>query len=483
MSITLTELDDGRIIQRFGAVGTIPISGTYVGSPTAIEARIVNDGTSTEVVTWTVIDSAPSGGVFSGNLANVPQGGWYNIQVRFANDPATVDNGVNKVGVGILVGCIGQSNIYNWFAVGDGTLTPSPLIRKYYNGTQPNLGVKVKGWNTLPSSSSNGAISFANELVSIYGVPIGLLDHGWGGKALRPEADKSTNGNYWLNNAPGLVYSDFVNDAVSLGGLEFVVWIQGERDAQNAEDGSTKITYDMYRSGDPADPGLEYFITGRVRADIPNKSQYQSLPFFVVYLGSDTGTAIDDDWFDIRRAQLYVVENVADVYPGASMLDLPKADSLHYTAAGYTSLGLRCARAIAQSDGLSTYGYGPKITRATINGTDILLSVDHRSGTDFSSVGPYTGFKVYDGGIEVTPITASKNSASEIKLTLPSVPSGVVTVRYQYGAAPDVTAAVKDNSVLSLPLIHTGDVPVYSMQAGFYNANIGRVLISAGGSL
>ena len=82
MSITLTEgaatdYFDRRIFQR-DAVNlnrSLTIAGTHSGA-NSVEARIVDDGTSNEVVTWSVVDAAPGAGTWTGSIT-VPQGGWY----------------------------------------------------------------------------------------------------------------------------------------------------------------------------------------------------------------------------------------------------------------------------------------------------------------------------------------------------------------------------------------------------------------------
>jgi hypothetical protein len=78
-----------------------------------VEARVLQHGTNTAVVDWTRIDSTPGGGTFSGNLT-VPQGGWYNIEVQALDSAGSVigsSRGTNKWGVGMIILCIGQSNM------------------------------------------------------------------------------------------------------------------------------------------------------------------------------------------------------------------------------------------------------------------------------------------------------------------------------------------------------------------------------------
>src|SRR5690606_8394319 len=83
---------------------------------------------------WATIDSTPGGGTFSGNLT-IPQGGWYNIEVRAVDGSGTMiasSRGTNKWGVGMIILAIGQSNM-----VGMGhppfTVADSDLAVNYSN--------------------------------------------------------------------------------------------------------------------------------------------------------------------------------------------------------------------------------------------------------------------------------------------------------------------------------------------------------------
>src|SRR5690606_21105560 len=80
----------------------IEISGTYTGTPTAIEARW-NGGS------WATIDAAPAGGTFSGTLASQAKGQG-TLEVRHVDTPANVAS-QEYVGVGVILACLGQSNM------------------------------------------------------------------------------------------------------------------------------------------------------------------------------------------------------------------------------------------------------------------------------------------------------------------------------------------------------------------------------------
>ena len=190
-SISITGPADGAVYQRSGTSGPVTITGNYTGTPTSIQARVVQDGTSTEVVTWTTIVASPSGGAYSGTIT-APQGGWYNVQTRFSNDTSTSASSTHQVGVGVLVAFIGQSNAAHFFTEGTGT---------------PDTHVVVNtsnGWVKGPTGY--GAANFGNMLHTEFSVPIGLLNYGVGSTRLLSGGSGEPN---WLDLTAGKPYPVF----------------------------------------------------------------------------------------------------------------------------------------------------------------------------------------------------------------------------------------------------------------------------------
>ena len=102
MPITVTSPQSYQILQRNGAnVADIVISGTYSGTPTAIEA-------SFRLGAWQTIVATPAGGVYSGTLTAqaVGQG---TLTVRFTNDTSQAAQIIN-LGIGDVFLVAGQSN-------------------------------------------------------------------------------------------------------------------------------------------------------------------------------------------------------------------------------------------------------------------------------------------------------------------------------------------------------------------------------------
>ncbi|MBW2055556.1 MAG: hypothetical protein JRI29_07660, partial [Deltaproteobacteria bacterium] len=239
--IAVTDYENGRIFQRKGKSRDMVVSGTYTGRPVAIEARVVRHGASEEIMPWSVVDACPKNGIFLGKLGGVPQGGWYNIQVRFGKNHDVFSLGSHQWAVGMLVGCIGQSNMKEWFHTGT-NFKSHALLRKHTH----------KGWSE-PGIKGNAAIAFGNKLVERLGIPVGLLDYSVNGSGLRKEADWGMD--YWENTRPGSIYNRFLSGVTAAGGtLESVIWMQGEADAARGT-----VTEAEYKAS------LERFITTRVR--------------------------------------------------------------------------------------------------------------------------------------------------------------------------------------------------------------------------
>ena len=429
-SINLNDFANGRIFQRQHRSANIVVSGTYNAPMEAIEARVVKDGTAEAVVPWTVIDASPRNGIFVGTLSGVPQGGWYNLQVRSATHPEISSHGTRKWGVGILVACLGQSNMKEWFYTGT-DLEANPLLRRF----------NEKGWSKL-GRQGNAAIAFGNKIIERLGIPLGLLDYSKNGSGLRKEADWGTG--YWEDTATGSIYNRFVSGVSEAGGaIEFVIWIQGEADAARGT-----VTEKEYAAS------LESFITHQVRADITNGSDFDDLPFLIVMMIKRPGGK-DKPHQAIRNAQKHVTESVKDSYLAATTLDLKNHGRQHLTSKAYISLGHRVAQTILHLLGEETYHRGPTVTHVTqINSRTIDIRIQHNGGSDFTPHSGITGWEVIARGtpIPITEVYRHDPQTIRIRLERPLPLNDKAQIRYLYGAMPDVRHPVFDNSPMSLPL-------------------------------
>ena len=427
-SLTLNDFEDGCIFQRQGQSADIFVSGTYSGPIEAIEARVVRDNTIEEIVPWTVIDSALRNGIFVGKLENVPQGGWYNIQVRSRNGHTVFISGRHKWGVGMLIACLGQSNMKEWFFTGKDLVAHS-LLRKFNDN----------GWTKF-TVQGNAAIAFGNRIIDRLGIPVGLLDYSVNGSGLRKEADWGTG--YWEDTSANSIYERFITGVSNAGGaLEFVIWIQGEADAARAT-----VTKKEYADS------LEHFIINQVRSDIANGSNHENLPFLVVMMIKRPGGK-DEPHQDIRDAQRYIVENVADCYLAATTLDLKNHGRQHLTAKAYISMGNRVAQTVLHVLKEESYHRGPSVTSVKqIDSSTLEIAIKHEGGSDFKPAAGITGWEVLSNGTSVPIKKAYRHNPQTIRIQLERPLAGKAQIRYLYGAMPNAKNPVIDNSPLSLPL-------------------------------
>jgi hypothetical protein len=427
-SIRVNEFAEGRIFQRHNQLADIIVSGTYTGQIEAIEARVVESSTLEERVPWTAIDPSPQNGIFVGVLAGVPQGGWYHLQVRCSNDHTVAANSQNKWGVGMLIACLGQSNMREWFYTGV-DLKAHSLLRKFTESAWSKMGTK-----------GNAAIAFGNRLINRLGIPVGLLDFSVNGSGLRKEADWGTG--YWEDTTPGSIYSRFVAGVSEAGGaVESVIWIQGEADAARGT-----VTADEYAES------LEHFVTAQVRSDIANGSDRPYLPFLVVMMIKRPGGR-DEPHQAIRNAQKQVVATVLECYLAATTLDLKNHGRQHLSPKAYITLGERVAQTVLHILGKETYHRGPQIINVKqLDSHTLDVKIRHSGGSDFSPSSGITGWQIQAGGLPIAIVEARRHDPQTIRITLEQPLTEKGEIRYLYGANPDVKGAVLDNSPMTLPL-------------------------------
>ena len=462
-SMTFTTPLDGKVNQlSSGSTGTATISttGTYTGTAPD-QWRLVQDGTSTAVsgFDWTSFGSAPSGGNFSQTISSVPkQSGWLNVQVRNSGTPGTIYTS-GKVGTGVLVMVDGQSPAWLFFSgtsyAGDSSLTPNALLR--ITGIQPS-----SLWTAPATTTMNAAISCGNALVTACGCPVALIDGSWNGSGLTV----SGAGGQWISG--GVAGNAYTASAAALtaAGNKAVatIWIQGENDA------GSSVTQSAYNTA------LGQMIALR-RADVSDSGH----PYIVATLARDlTGGQTDAQREAIKLAQVQKCADTA-IYR-VDRQDLPlHSDNVHHTAAGFTTLGQRCAQAVLSFLGLVSYYRGPRYSTVTqISSTVYDVNLTHNSsGTDFTPTSSITGFRALVSGSPVTISSVARQSASKVRITLASTPGSMPTFDYLYGTAPTITGVVKDNSALTLPLeYNAGILATASELSG--SASLGDISASGG---
>lgn len=419
-TITLSDLVDLRVIQRTGTSASVTLSGTYVGTPASIQARVIRHDTSAEVVAWSTLVASPSGGTFSGTLT-VPQGGWYLAQVRFSNDTAVVSNGANRWGVGAIISIAGQSNGANLFSVGTGSA-----------GT-----LAVKYATAWAAATGAGAIAMANSLATGLGFPVALVDASTSGAALTLAADRGFGNWITLGGAP---YTTWTSRMTAVGGkAEAIVWLQGETDAL---ENTSQAAY-------TADLAT---LFGRLRSHLAQPT----VPIMIVPLGRNTVDSTDAAWDAINDALLAAV--TATQPHACDVWDLSRADGYHYDATSYATLGGRLANAVRKYLGAAVESLGPSIGGFVVSGAQVDITLTHRSGTDISPSTAITGLKFTDNGTPVVPSSVVRQSATVVRATFGASLTGPVRVAVAAGKAPTITGALVDSA--GLPAQKTASIGV-----------------------
>jgi hypothetical protein len=452
-TITVSDFASYRVFQRdIGGISkSVTISGSYSNLAwTRVEARVLQDGTTTPIVDWTPIDTTPGGGMFSGALV-VPQGGWYNVETRALDSAGTVmgsSRGGNKWGVGMIILSIGQSNM-SGHGVAPFTIASSDFAVNYGNAgvwehlADPYDDGSPAGAVDNDNATARGSMvpALANSLLETFDFPIAFV----------PSPKDNTNlYSQWAyrnpsnHSDPNTLYGQSITKAQRVGGVELIVMHQGEADT-NAH--RTEAQYE-------ADFAT---LIGHYREDL-----YTTIPIFICQLGTiqlGTNTRTDADVVAVRSAQ-HDLDNGVDIFMAATAMDQPRLDAVHYSRQGLDAIGGRVAQAIKYYFFQIWYYRGPEIASASFAGADrttVSVQIRHRGGSDVTPASGMTGFSVLSNGSPVGVVAAKRSGAGEIQLTLASAASAgaTATLRYLRNSDPDTSGLVKDNSSLRLPLENT----------------------------
>lgn len=406
----------------------------------SVQARVVPyESNETPVVDWT--EMKVEAGKYSGSLT-VPQGGWYRLQVRALDGQQTELSsltGQNKWGVGINILCIGQSNM-----VGQGAAP-------YTDAHDLVANCKNGSWGHLTDPYSGGGASLvpamANRLVDVQGIPVGIVPAAVSGTGLHTAHKNHSADRYWMNyNAAdpadtATLYGSAITKANRAGGVELLVWNQGETD------GYMGVTEEEYE----ADMKL---LLQRFRSDLNNGL----MPMFLCQIGTHDPKNFDDAVYTgIRNAQ-HDLDDGENFFLAATEMEFQRKDTAHFTTPGLNVIGERVANGILHYYGESDYYRGPYISGANYaDGSNRVIDVQitHRGGTKLSCAGSrITGFSVLNGDKECKVESVTILDDDTLRLTLEE-PASTVAVRYMYGLNPDVSGIVKDNTPLALPLENT----------------------------
>jgi hypothetical protein len=413
-------VQNSPVLTQMTAAGTtksITVNTSWTGTPTALRRRLENmDGSVVGGFDWAPAITTPTGTQGNFTIANIPAGGPYYIRVDFANDASVTARQANGFNIGLIILALGQSNTVGLGQTG--TVVPSEAGTYLWNNSTSSFGIPT----------GDGHIALLNRLRTALPFPIGLIN----------VAISATNIASWQPGQPN--YQAALAHLTAAGDCGAVLWGQGESDA-----GDAQITENNYRAG------LTGLYSGLRTATSRTAGQ---LPFVIAITGRNArnlgaGAGTDASWSIVRAAQINWATQTTGGVIGAYCLDLPMADTLHYTNAGYTELGKRLGRSIAKTISINSVPYdgaGPKINSATRQNAIITVTIDLRGGTAISGTPPLTGWELSRDNFAtlLTVQSTAVQNPDKIIFTLASTPLATDTVqlRYLYGANPDVTALV-----------------------------------------
>lgn len=425
-AVTISSPVQYQIFQRASGAANIAITGTYAGTPTAIEASF-NGGD------YATIDASPSGGSYSGTLSNQAQGQG-TLAVRFTNDTG-VSASVSTIGIGDVFLIVGQSN-----GAGVGTNNQSYS----HASLTASMFQETGSWQELADptdvDADGGSIwpLIATMHMADQGVPVGFLTQAESATGLVvPDDNWDPDGtdNYY-DAAITRVGESGVND------LAAIIWVQGERDAKN---GIATATYNA---------ALDALITA-FQTDLSI-----SAPMVCYLLGNmqlthtPAGGTADID--KIRFAQIQAWDDNASIYPGPCMIDVDlsdeSGDGIHYkTDAELATFAARMWAAIDAAIFDGTAGRGPRLRWAAYDDDTITLAFDKSLTADATLT--TSTFAVTDDGGAVT-LTAAAASGGTVTLTADAALVPPVSVSYglgNSGAGADLILGADANQLVAEP--------------------------------
>ncbi|MES2623371.1 MAG: sialate O-acetylesterase [Patescibacteria group bacterium] len=425
--ITISTPKSYQVVQRDNLnKATITISGTYTGTPTAIEASW-NDGAYATIV------ASPTGGTFSGSLTNQSTGQGL-LSVRFVND-TTISTSTAYVGVGDVYFIAGQSNfsgrgfnnqVYTHPTLKAALFGNDDQWKELIDPTDSNV-------NRVDSISSDGVSAsgslwplVATRIMAKTNVPVAFVTGSKGGTSItewQPAYATST------------LYGSMYRRINAVGGVKAILFFQGETDVANH---MLRATYLGYLNT-MVDTIFTDFGVKTVVGQIANSA--------------NVATSTDA----IRLAQIDAWNNNSHVIGGAAYPDVNLAndggDNLHFKT--NDDLQIFADRFWASMDaGMygGTDGRGPRLVSAKWGTTakQIILTFTDES-LPLLPINTTGGFSVSDSNGTTTIASSTRITGNQIKLTLANTPVGATTVSLASGSAGVGVNMPTDSSTYRLP--------------------------------
>lgn len=427
---SITPTDIKVATQRNLSTDSIAITGagTYAGSPVNVERRVeYADGANETVLDWATYITSPTGNAFSDIISiTITNARPLRVVYRFSNDLGITAN-TNAFYGGDYVLIAGESLAQDMGT--DGTGTPTD------NTFKVNLST-----GALETNAGSGNISLANTLTATTGFALFVMNVGVSGLVMLQANEKQVGLYLYDPTTPTTHYNALLNAYNLAGDIAFLSFIIGVNDA----DVGIASSVDYQQSF----------------ADFFAKLRLDTRPDLTVIAnttGVFTNATDDADWSDYVFAQIAAYNSDANVYYTSSY-DQPRKDYTHLNPAGYAELGVRLANGAITEVMSGSAPYKPmQITSVSVvSATETRVNVLIPSGTDFTPATLITELALSDDSgstFAVSISSVAKGASDHITITHPS--TTITNYRYNWGANPDVTGLVIDNSARSLPLLQS----------------------------
>lgn len=434
----------------------------------AVEARLIAAGRTVGGFDWKRLASV-SQKTWSGDLAAVPTGGPYRIELRAQGGATTAS--VDDLLVGDLWVLAGQSNMEG---VGNlvNTPLPSALVnsfdqtdvwvaaadplhrmpdandsvhwRKNAQGQVERLaGPALDEWIANRKKGAGVGLPFALEMVRRTGVPIGLLPCAHGGTSMEQwsPALKDKGGES--------LYGAMLRRVRLAGGhVTGLLWYQGESDA-----------------GPEAQPKFAQKFKDLITAVRSDFGQPE-LPFYYVQIGRHVTSASGVEWNAVQQDQLTVESQVPHVGM-VTCADCNLDDGIHVSTPDHTLLGRRmanlaCHDLFPDKAGCGALQRGPRPVSAKMDDHRILVEFKGVNG-HLRSAGRLNGFAILDSDGKVVPTIysqrVSETNPNIVELLfggekLPDAPM----LGYGIGLGRDAYVNLSDDADMAAPVF--GPMPI-----------------------
>lgn len=434
-TITITSPSQFTVIRRAGApAADINVTVTYLGIPGNVQCRLNRTGSEA----WQSFAATAS----PQNLLLADEApGWGTIEARFSSDTGVTDT-VADVGVGLAIAIWGQSNASgrgstNQTAPAEGAYLydNTGAFRRLEDPYDGNFGGAAT-YSVLDDSTSAGgswAPRLATRITTTGGDAVLIVPCNKGGTQI---------GAWSYSPLTTTLFGASVARCIAAGGVDFVLWLQGEADA-NA--GTTEATY----------TSLCTALVGNIRAAFPSA-------IVVINRIWHGAWEIDAKVDPIRNAQYTVGTTVTGARLGADLdgittalhfsttTELTAVGDAVFAASGFPVAAPISADGSAAASGTATLGAAATMAAA---GSAVATGSAALSGGAAISLSA-SGGAVASGSASLsqggsTPISAAADGAAQATGT--ATPSVLANLAAAGSATAAGTALLSDGSVNITP--------------------------------